>query len=103
MQIGDDGGNGLVIAAQLQEFIHELSNELAKDERLAERDARAAELQQGLEAAKDMHDKADAVRTGAFIGGVVTMAGAAAQFDGIDKVGCADAGISKKGEGLLQA
>src|SRR3954463_15911273 len=103
MKIADDGGKGLIIAAELQEFIHKLSSELAKDERLAERDARAAELEQGLEAAKDMHDKADAVRTGAFVGGALTMAGAAVQFGGIDKVGSAAKPISSQGEGMLQA
>jgi hypothetical protein len=81
MTISETGGvNGTVMAAQIQEFIHQLSTELSKDERQVQRDARAAELREGLEAAQHMREKADAVQTGAIIGGVITMSSAAGQF-----------------------
>ena len=77
----DTGGvNGLVIAARIQEFIHQLSSDLTKDERNIQRDAREAELREGLEAAREMRDKADLVETGAILGGAFTIGGAAGQF-----------------------
>ena len=82
MSISETSGvSGTVVAGQIQEFIHELSAELSKDERQIQRDARRAELLQGLEAAEHMREKADSVLTGAVIGGAITMAGAVGQFD----------------------
>src|SRR5215471_3408833 len=102
MKIAQDGGTSeLVLAAEMQEFIHKLSTELAKDERLVERDSRRAELQQGLEAARQMHEKADAMRRGAIVGGLITMAGAGVQIEGATKVGSSESNISKQGEALV--
>jgi hypothetical protein len=82
MTISETGGvSGTVVAGQIQEFIHELSAELTKDERQTQRDARRIEMLQGLEAAQHMREKADSVLTGAVIGGTLTMAGAVGQFD----------------------
>jgi hypothetical protein len=82
MTISETGGaSGTVVAGQIQEFIHELSAELTKDERRIQRDARRIEMLQGLEAAQHMREKADSVLTGAVIGGTLTMAGAVGQFE----------------------
>jgi hypothetical protein len=82
MAIGDiNAVNGVVVAGQIQEFIHELSSELRKDAREIQRDARRAELLQALESAQHLRDKADSVLKGAVIGGAITMAGAVGQFD----------------------
>jgi hypothetical protein len=81
MAIGDiNGVSGVVVAGQIQEFIHELSNELRKDARDIQRDARRAELLQALESAQHLRDKADSVLEGAVIGGTLTMVGAVGQF-----------------------
>ena len=75
-----NGLSGVVIASQIQEFIHQLSSELSKDERDVQRFARETELQEGLEAANKMRDKAASVETGAIIGGVITVASATGEF-----------------------
>jgi hypothetical protein len=82
MTISNAGGPSCVaVAGQIQEFIHELSAQLGKDAREIQRDARRAELLQGLEAAEHMREKAESVVTGAVIGGAITMASAVGQFD----------------------
>jgi hypothetical protein len=82
MPIADiNAANSLVVAGQIQEFIHELSSELRKDAREIQRDARRTELLQALESAQHLRDKAESVLTGAVIGGAITMAGAVGQFD----------------------
>jgi len=104
MKIGDDGGtNGVVFAAEMQEFIHKLSTQLAKDERLAERDAREVEIQQGLQAANDMHEKAKAIRTGAIIGGLCTIGGAGVQFVGVAKIGSDVQSVRDQGSAFVKA
>jgi len=76
----NSGASGVVIATEIQEFIHQLSSDMAKDERQVQRDSRVAELRNGLEAARRMHEKATLVETGAIVGGVITAAAGAGQL-----------------------
>jgi hypothetical protein len=81
------GASGVVVAAEIQELVHELSKELGKDERDVRRDARAAELAKGLEAAEDLHDKATSTRNGAYISGICTMGSAGFQVGAATQIG----------------
>ncbi len=74
-----DGINPTMMAEQIQELIHQLSSELSKTERAINRDAGRNELEQSLEAAQHMRDKADSIKTGAFVSGAVTALSAGVQ------------------------
>ncbi|HEX9295852.1 MAG TPA: hypothetical protein VF881_08450 [Polyangiaceae bacterium] len=71
--------NATVMAEQIQELMHELSTELAKEEREINRDARQHELEQSLEAVEHMRDKANALEMGGYASGLLTIASAGGQ------------------------
>jgi hypothetical protein len=81
------GADPAVIGEQIQELIQRMSTELAKDERDTEREARDTELQQGIEAAQHTRDKGDSVRTGAALGGLITVCCAVGQFKAATEFG----------------
>jgi hypothetical protein len=89
MRVSDNNGaaDGILIAANIQELMHEVSAGLAKDDRETQRHARSVELKEGLEAARLMHEKADAVATSALVGGSLTMVCAVGQFDAAGEFG----------------
>jgi hypothetical protein len=81
--------NGAQLAMEIYKAVRESSQDIEAASREASHDAAEEELEHGLARAEEMHQQADAIRTGALVSGAITAVGGATTaivaFDGLDE------------------